>query len=138
MPSPADGTDSKKIVEVARKFGLEASVAEQVTFEELKRALAAGYTPILEIQAWPTNEKRPASWREVWDSGHYVVLTALTDEWAYTMDPSVPASYTYLPISELLDRWHNVDEPVGAPGRPYQHLAILIHGKNPSRLIRME
>ncbi|MGZ3699302.1 MAG: C39 family peptidase [Bdellovibrionota bacterium] len=121
-----DGTEPGKIAEVAQKFGLQAEFRHELTIADLKNALAEGTTPILDIQAW-RSEKSTKPWRDNWDDGHYVVLVGLDRQFAYFMDPSAHAGYGFIPIPELLDRWHDYEDRHGYKEFNLQ-AAVLIHG----------
>ncbi|MBI3554765.1 MAG: C39 family peptidase [Deltaproteobacteria bacterium] len=138
--TPKDGTEPIKIVEVAKAHGLQASMRTNMTVADLRAALGRGETVILALQAWrDTFDKK---WSDTWDSGHYAVLVAMDAEFAYFMDPSAVAGYAYVPITELLERWHDYEDRHGVISR-YLNLGITITGaKNlvtiPGPLVRMD
>ena len=140
--TPKDGTEPPKLAEGARSFGLEARVQEGSSWEDLSAAFKRGETAILGLQAWRTEETKKLAWKEDWDDGHYSVLVALDENYAYFMDPSSSGVYAYIPREELLDRWHDFEDRRGVR-REYRNLAIFIKGKNPLKalpgpLLRME
>jgi predicted double-glycine peptidase len=133
------GTHPKKIVEVAQKYKLTARMQENTTFLELKQALKEGATIILDIQAWREDPKVP--WHQVWDDGHYVNLIALDNQFVYLMDPSTASGYTYIPIGEFFERWHDYEIENGKR-RNYHRMMIYIKGLNslpkyPQKLTRL-
>ena len=125
--SPAEGTLPEKLAAVARGLGLQASVEQRMTIEKLRQALRRGQVVIVELQAWPTPGSAPQPWSSRWDDGHYVVLIGLDAHYAYFMDPSTSGAYTYLPLDELVARWHDINEARKDPKlfRDYQ-LGVLI------------
>lgn len=131
--SSETGTHPKKIVEVARQFGLSARYQENVTLQDLRSAIQQHETIILDTQAWCDKNDICAKlpWKDRWDDGHYMVLIALDEHYTYVMDPVIPTSYGYIPISELIERWHDYEEQDGKVWKNYQ-LAIFIHGNLPS------
>lgn len=149
--TPEDGTEPDKIASLAADLGLRASYKDGMTIDELHEALNKGRTVILDIQAWheaetrkqgPRLPGREPNWRELWEDGHYVVLIALDDEFAYFMDPSAGPAYGFIPIPELLDRWHDYEDRNGRVWR-YYNLGITIYGDKPIRkfpapLVRIE
>ena len=140
--TPEQGTEPPKIVEVAKSYGLEAEMKENLTLTDLRKALEQGKTAILSIQAWRSEENASKPWNEIWDDGHYVVLVAMDKTHVFVMDPSTASAYAYVSLDEFLERWHDFEDRHGTVWR-YQHLAIFIHGKKPiqsypSDLIRME
>jgi len=143
--TPKDGTDPQHLVLGAEHYGLTAGLSERMTIDDLRGALELGETVILDLQAWREKTAKPVAWKDDWDDGHYVVLAAMDQENAYVMDPSVDGGYAWLPINELLDRWHDFEDRAGAVVR-YRRLGVVIRGANkhvgtpgrPSRLVRME
>ena len=135
--TPANGTDPENIVITAQKFGLKAefkswkpsttpSAADArreaaSALADLRAALAAKRTVILDLQAW-SGETTP-HYRLLQVDGHYVVLIGMdaTDDGnLYVMDPDAmkgdsatkrdPDAYTYLPIRDFTDRWHDYED----------------------------
>lgn len=123
-----DGTPPEGIEKGLEHFGLQARVQENMTLEDLRAALRRGDTVILDIQAWRGDEDTP--WSQRWDDGHYVVLTGMDEDLAYVMDPSTPERYTYLPLPELLERWHDY-ESRGGRIRRYLQMGIVVSGGTP-------
>lgn len=139
--TPDNGTEPDQITEVARLFGLEATMKEGLGLGELRAALQRGDTAILDLQAW-RDGKSTLPWKDTWEEGHYAVVVGMDEEYAYVMDPIATAGYAYVPLLELLDRWHDYDDR-GGQKRPYYGLGVLVHGKNPlttvpGPLVRME
>lgn len=138
----AQGTPPEGLVAGARHFGLEARMKEGTELADLRAALAAGETVILNLQAWREAPSKGTPWKDLWEDGHYVVLVGLDDTHLYAMDPSVTAGYAYLPLAEFEDRWHDYTTVAGRR-REFRHLAIFIKGKQPlaalpAPLVRME
>ncbi|HNW43052.1 MAG TPA: C39 family peptidase [Elusimicrobiales bacterium] len=127
--TPAAGTTPQGIIRGAQKFGLSASYRENVTAADLAAALARGETVIVDIQAWP-DKPGELPWAKRREDGHYLVLTALDAKYAYFMDPSVGSGYTYIPLPELFERWHDYEELETGVWNNKQ-LAIFISGKTP-------
>jgi hypothetical protein len=139
-----DGTHPLKLVEGARDFGLDAEFLQNLGLDDLRQRLAQGYGIILDIQAWqyiPVGRPR-TPWASEWESGHYVVLVGMDAEYAYFMDPSVGGNYGYIPLGELLERWHDYEDRTGAIER-HVRSAVLVRGsqpptRNPDALVRIE
>lgn len=135
-----DGTAPESIAEEARAFGLEAELREGQNIDSLRQAFLDGATVILDLQAWRSDTTIP--WAENWDDGHYVVLVGIDDKQLYVMDPLVATGYAYLPVEELMERWHDVEERDGVVRRYYQ-AGIFIKGREklvsfPEAPIRLE
>ncbi len=43
---------------------------------------------------------------------HYAVAIGYDEKHIYFMDPSTLGHYTFIPIAEFLDRWHDMDGQV--------------------------
>ena len=127
--STEEGTNPRDIVRVAQEHGLNAFYEVDMSLSELKSHLKSGHTVIVCMQAWSDEEDdgHEVDWEVDWLDGHYVVLVGMDEEYAYFMDPSTHASYTYVKIGDLLRRWHDIDMEA-----PLQHLAIPIWGGNDS------
>lgn len=139
--SPQHGTPPENILAAARELGLTAHLQEGMSFAHLRAALAVGTTVILDIQAWP-NGPGKVDWRSEWESGHYAVLIGMDQRRAYFMDPSTLQGYTYIPLKELAQRWHDY-EWVAGKKRIYYRAGIVIRGTEAipaqcSRFLKME
>ncbi|HEX9105279.1 MAG TPA: C39 family peptidase [Polyangia bacterium] len=119
-----DGTEPYRLEEVARANGLRAEYRIGATVDELRAALAAGTTVILDLQAW-RDTARP--WADDWDDGHYVVLVAIAGDRVYAMDPSADDGFSWLTLGELAERWHDFEMRDGQR-RNLQHMAVFIAG----------
>jgi uncharacterized protein len=137
--TPQQGTEPPMLEAVARAHGLDARWRTGVTVDELRAAVAAGTTVILDLQAWRTTRR---AWRDDWDDGHYVVVVAIDDGRLYAMDPSSDTGYAWLPVDELVDRWHDFEDRHG-PRNEFSHGALFVTGTShassrPSRPVRMQ
>ena len=79
---------------------------------------------ILDLQAW---RDKPIAWRDDWDDGHYIVLVAIDGDRVYAMDPSADSGFSWLPVAELEERWHDF-ELQGGGRRNLQHMAVFVSG----------
>jgi predicted double-glycine peptidase len=135
--SAANGTDPPQIVDFARSKGLTANYVETVTtLDDLRSSLKARDPVMLVIQAWRSTE---TPWKDDGDDAHWVVLVGMDATYAYFMDPWAHFGLGYMPISELLERWHCA-EPKGRGFTTVEHETIFFHGLAPARrdaLVRM-
>lgn len=122
--TPKDGTEPFMLEAVARARGLRAEYRIGATVEDLRAALAAGTTVIVDLQAW---RDTPRPWRYDWDDGHYIVLVAIDGDRLYAMDPSADHGYSWLTLRELDERWHDFEMRDGKR-RNLQHMAVFIAG----------
>ena len=118
--SVEEGTLPEELAAGARHFGLTATVTDEplMTLERLRLHLGLGKLVIVQLQAWRDAPRKSMQWREVWEDGHYVVLVGLDEEYAYFMDPSTSGAYTYVPLRELVERWHDVNPIRPVPLEP--------------------
>jgi len=130
---PKHGTRAARIAEAARRRGLKAELREGLSLADLRAALARKATVMLHIQAWREKSAPPKTWRENWENNHYVILIGIDAANAYFMDPSAYTAYAWLPLSELLERWHNLDYG-SEPPRRCRNRGILIRGEGRPRL----
>jgi len=106
---PKRGTQYPKIVEFARSLGFRVDVQTNMTLEDLKRQIDDRKPVIVLIQAWPDS---PVDWSQDWKDGHYAIALGYDSHNIYFMDPSTLGHYTFIPVPEFLDRWHDVDDRV--------------------------
>ncbi len=122
--TPKDGTEPYMLEKVARERGLEAEYRIGASVDDLRRALAAGTTVILDLQAW-RDTKKP--WSDDWDDGHSVVLVAIDGDRLYAMDPSADRGFSWMTLDELAQRWHDFEMRDGQR-RNLQHMAVFVSG----------
>ncbi len=130
---PKEGTAPSSIVQVLESYGLQVDYQENFTVSKLRRALKAGKTVILDLQAWRSDTK--TAWADLWEDGHYVVAVAIDSKRLYVMDPSTENYYAYLPLSELMDRWHDYESVDGKVVKNEQAV-ILAKGKRADKSFR--
>lgn len=106
-PDPIKGTNYRKMVEFARSLGFQVDVRTQMSLGDLKKLIDDRKPVIVLVQAWPDS---PVKWPESWDEGHYAVAIGYDDRNIYFMDASTLGHYTFIPIPEFLDRWHDKDD----------------------------
>lgn len=94
------GTKSKKIIEIAHKFGLNAKGSFDNKINDIKEAIKNGLTPIVTIQAWPEGQEDYC--------GHYVAAICVDEQNIYFMDPMVPG-YNYIDIKSFEENWYSTD-----------------------------
>jgi predicted double-glycine peptidase len=132
--SASNGTDPPEIVAFARTRGLTATYTEgaNVGIADLQASLWNRDPVMLVIQAWKETQ---TPWKDDVDDAHWVVLVGLDASYAYFMDPWAHFGLGYMPISELLERWHCAES-----GKTVQHECIFFHGLAPasSGLVRMQ
>lgn len=117
------GTSSRRIVELARRFGLSAEIRNGTSLSVLRSALDAGVAPIVNFQAWPIRKTRPLTDRK---DGHYAVLIGMRDGNAYLMDPNIGGGRVgWLPLDEFERAWLDTE----SAGRVNRR-AILIRGRS--------
>lgn len=121
---PDSGTDYMHSVEYAKLKGYEVAVYKDMTLNQLQEFITKGQPVICAIQAW---SEKPANYKEDWEDGHYVIAIGYDKDRIYFMDPSTLGNYTYIPIPEFLNRWHDVDQR----GNKLIHFGIVITKNKP-------
>lgn len=116
---PDSGTDYMHSVEYAKSKGYDVGVYKNMTLDQLQAFIAKGQPVICAIQAW---SDKPVNYGEDWEDGHYVIAVGYDKDRIYLMDPSTLGNYTYIPIPEFLNRWHDVDQR----GSKLIHFGIVI------------
>jgi len=129
--SKKEGTHPRAMESALKRFGLDAALRTGLTLNDLAASLTAGYTVILDIQAWKEPGNR-TPWELNWDDGHYVVLVAMDRTNAYVMDPSVKTGYAFLPLDELMKRWHDYEMRTGKR-EEYIQSGIIVRGRTGMR-----
>ena len=125
--SKEDGTSPDSIVRVAKQYGLQAKVKENLSIYDLHKLLDKKIAVILDIQAWKTRQNK--SYARDYRDGHYVVLIGIQKGMVYLMDPSLDRRYGYLPIGQLMDRWHDQEST-----KKYMRTGILISNDRKKQL----
>jgi len=126
--NPKTGTRVTRMVDEARRFGLQAEARTGMTLDDLAREVSRGSVVIAAIQAWPTD--KVADWSTTWEDGHYVVVVGLSRDRVFVMDPSVRTGYAYLRRPDFLARWHDY-ELDGTRKVVWERLGIVIRGGRP-------
>lgn len=127
--STAEGTLPEALADGAVHFGLGAQVEPDMTIERLRTVLASGRPVILEFQAWRSPEQLATRWRDLWTEGHYAVLVAIDERFAYFMDPSTEGAYAFIPLVELEERWHDENPARPSPLEPRdRRLGVIVGG----------
>lgn len=134
---PEQGTPPHAIARVARARGFQVRVHENLSLAGLAGEVHRGVPVIVAIQAWPSEPSPGRRWVDEWEEGHYVVVVGVDDSSVTVEDPSLLGARGFIPTTEFLDRWHDVD----ASDRRWVHLGIAIEGDAPAvprPLIRVE
>jgi predicted double-glycine peptidase len=103
---PEIGTTIAKIEKFSKSIGYTVQKRSNMTIDDLKALIRDGKPVIVLLQAW---RSEPGSWEENWSDGHYAVANGYDEQNIYFMDPSTAGTYTFIPISEFMERWHDVD-----------------------------
>jgi predicted double-glycine peptidase len=105
-PDPKEGTHYRKVAEFARSHGFQVDVHAHMSLDDLKKLIDVHRPVMVLLQAWPDS---PVTWLESWEEGHYAVAIGYDENHIYFMDPSIIGHYTFIPIPEFLERWHDQD-----------------------------
>ena len=119
-----EGTYIKDIVEFLHYQGFSTKEKHNMTTDELFRYIDNNIPVIVLIQAWGSEKDFKNHYRDCWNDGHFVVVIGYTKKDVLISDPALFKA-GYIPVSEFVDRWHDVDEV-----KTYQ-LGIAVYGKKP-------
>lgn len=101
------GTPVENIVSFANSLDFNVETKEDASFDELKNYIDNNKPVMVLIQAWTSQTN--VDWKNEWEAGHYVVAVGYDQNNVYFMDPYTLGNYAYIPKSEFMDRWHDVD-----------------------------
>ena len=116
--TPEQGTNYRRMVAYAEECGIETTVYITMDLPTLRAQIDAGVPVIVALQAW--GDDAHTAYADAWEDGHYVVVVGYSDEHFYFMDPSTLGNYTFLPVNEFLQRWHDCYDEDGCTVRLYQ------------------
>jgi predicted double-glycine peptidase len=103
--NPKDGTETRNLIKVCRKFGLKTKAKHNMDPQELKDWLDQGKPVIVCLQAWGSPKHYKTK-----DSGHYAVAIGYDDKNVIFQDPSIhEKSRGHIPWKEFIKRWHDKD-----------------------------
>ena len=98
------GTLPEKIANYLKDVGLKCKILHNMSVTDLCHFIDEGKPVILAIQAYGNHKKYHKNM-----NGHYVVAIGYDISNIYLEDPMLNCSRGYIPKSELLKRWHDVD-----------------------------
>jgi hypothetical protein len=96
---------------VASSYGLETSLSQNLTIEDLKESIVSKIPVIIVAQAWNGYEEdgnwvkvKQDRWEDVWNDGHYMIVIGIDSRNIYFEDPSLLGTRGVIPIDEFLAR----------------------------------
>ena len=104
-----DGTLVKEMVRFAESQGFTVATHYHWTLDAVKASIDHGVPVLVLLQAWADLDAPGHDYRTDWDDGHFSIVVGYDQQNIYFMDPSSLGHYTYIPIPEFIDRWHDVD-----------------------------
>lgn len=125
LKTTKNGTNPRDIVQVADELGYNVSLREKLTIDDLQVSVKEGVPVIVSGQAWRDGEDLNKPWKDVWDSGHYMVVIGVDEKNVYFEDPSLLGSRGVIQREEFMERWHDLDE------KKYHQMGIFIKGRKP-------
>jgi len=131
--SPETGTYVGDIVRVAREFGFNAEVKEDLTLPDLHAALTKDMPVIVCGQAWRSRENSDKSAQEDWEDDHYFVVLGMDDKYVYYQDPFAKRGNAFVSHRLFEESWHNVRGITLSDKKKQIHLGVFISGDTPPR-----
>lgn len=123
-----EGTGPEDMVEFLRAAGLAAHYEEGCSLVRLLSGVSPYVVPIVAFQAWAPDETTDLG--ETCKFGHYAVVIGFDQAHCFFMDPALGGgAYGYLPVFELVRRWHDV----GLDGACTERQVIWVRGSRPLR-----
>lgn len=101
----------------------------QMTIADLEKYVARQIPVIVAVQAWPGREVVVKNWKQVNDSGHYMVCVGYDKNNLIFEDPML-ASKGYISKKEFLDRWHDWSNWHGKKVQ-YINFGLAVYGMKP-------
>jgi len=126
------GTYPEDMVRGARSLGFDAEMKDHLTLDEVQRFTAGGDPMIALAQVWRSH-KGASSVADEWDSGHYIVVLGVDDDYVYFQDPYVRMSKAFVPRKSFEDHWHQVMGGVSTGNPNLVHVGIFVKGKKPAK-----
>ena len=131
--SPETGTYVGDIVRVAREFGFNAEVRENLTLPDLHAALTKGMPVIVCGQAWRSREHSDKSAQEDWEDDHYIVVLGMDNKYVYYQDPFAKRGNAFVSHRVFEESWHNVRGITSSDKKKQVHLGVFISADTPPR-----
>lgn len=116
---PNAGTKPEELVHQARRDGLQSTLRENMSLDDLRRKIDSGEPTIINLQAWGSGDKQDYKKDE---SGHYVTLTGYDDRYFYFKDPVLGEQQGKMTPEQLDARWHDEE----GDGDKTDHLGIAV------------
>jgi predicted double-glycine peptidase len=122
------GSDPAHLIRALDRYGIAHQAHQPMTDGELRKSLDARRPVIMMLQAWAS--PRPASYRDHWTDGHWVVAIGYTQAGVVFADPYLERARGYLSFAELDERWHDLE---GRRHRRVQRYGLAVSGRRVER-----
>ena len=127
-----EGTYPEDMVRGAQALGFTAEARENLTIDDLRKFTAKGDPVIALGQFWRSASGSPKNVTEGWDSGHWVVVLGVDDDYVYFQDPFMRMSKAFVPRKAFEDHWHQVMGGDLKKNPKLMHLGIFVRGEKPA------
>lgn len=122
------GTYPENIVAGARALGFKAESRDHLTIDDLRDFTASGKPAIGLAQVWRSYADGSHSAEDEWESGHYIVILGVDDDYVYFQDPFIRMSKAFVPRPTFEDHWHHAMGGDRQKNPDLVHLAVFIEG----------
>jgi predicted double-glycine peptidase len=126
-----EGTYPEDMVRGAQALGFTAEARENLTVDDLRKFTEKGDPAIALGQFWRSASGSPKDVAEGWDSGHWVVVLGVDDDYVYFQDPFMRMSKAFVPRKGFEDHWHQVMGGDLKKNKKLIHLGIFVRGEKP-------
>jgi predicted double-glycine peptidase len=127
------GTYPEHMVRAARFLGFDAEMKENLTVDEVRRYTQAGDPMIALAQVWRSYKEGVKSAADEWESGHYIVVLGVDDDYVYFQDPYVRMSKAFVPRKSFEDHWHQIMGGAATGNPKLMRVGVLVKGRRRAR-----
>jgi hypothetical protein len=128
----AVGTYPENMVRGVHALGLQAEARENLTLDEVRSVTDQGHPVIGLAQVWRSASASPGSPRDEWDSGHYIVILGVDNDYVYIQDPYVRMAKAFVPRPVFEEHWHQIMGGKATGNRTIERCAVFVTGERPA------
>lgn len=133
-----DFASIKEITRYMSAQGFKVTQHHAMSLADLKNTIDRKLPLLVALQAWADSGTTLEQYKNMWDSGHWVLVIGYDNKNIYVMDPSTAGNYAFVPTDEFMVRWHDqaLGEKLTRFGMTFEYHAPAVY--NPNRITKME